>query len=742
MRKTKITRNIISVFLLCVFLGHALGVINLPLLDTLEQKAYDFRINLSTNNNVDERIVIVDIDEASLEEFGRWPWSRNKLAHLVDNLFDHYFVAVAGFDIIFAEPDLSSGLQVLDNLSKERLTNNSDYLEAIEEIRDELQYDTLFSKAINNRAVVLGYYFSQATNNDAINPVKKVLPEPALTVNDEINNIPFITAKDAGSNLAIFQKNALHGGFIDLPTVDEDGVIRKIPMLQKFNGALYESLSLAMVRAIMGFPELKLFIAEEYAGEALNLGLEQFELGGFSIPVDESGSALIPYRGPFGSFTYVSAKDVINKTVEVEKLEDTIVLIGTTAPGLLDIRSTPVQNIYPGVEVHANLIAGILDGNIKNNPAYIHGFQLVSLIIIWIVMTIVTFRPGVMVFIFSIGFLAALIIGTAFFAWDKHHLVLPIATKLVFIGVLLVYYLGYSYFIENRSKRQLTKVFRQYIPSELVDELGNQEGDYAIEGETREMTVLFADIRGFTSLSEHMQPKELTKLMNCYLTGMTQAIQIHRGTIDKYIGDAIMAFWGAPLSDKKHAELAIDGALEMLNQLQQLESEFKKNGWPILNIGIGITSGSMYVGNIGSKFRMSYTVLGDTVNLGSRIETLTKHYKVPIIVSEKTKQACPDHVFMEIDRVRVLGKVEPVTLYQPIGRKKVLDKNYKNLLSKHNIALEFYRDQSWEKAISLFSELLNETHSSLYQNYVERCMLFQQNPPPKYWDGVYSFISK
>ncbi len=609
-------------------------------------------------------------------------------------------------------------------------------------IRDDLEYDALFSKAIKDRAIVLGYYFSQATNNDASNSITKVLPKPVLTVNEETANIPFISANDVGSNLAIFQKNALHGGFIDLPTVDEDGVIRKIPMLQKYNDALYESLSLAMVRAIMGFPELELFIAEEYTGEATNLGLEQLKLGEFPIPVDESGSSLVPYRGPFGSFPYVSAKDVINKTIEIEKLEDAIVLIGTTAPGLLDIRSTPVQNIYPGVEVHANLIAGILDGNIKNKPAYIHGFQLVSLIIIWIVMTIVTSRPGVMLFVLSIGFLAVLIIGTAFYAWDKHHLVLPIATKLVFIAVLLFYYLGYSYFVENRSKRHLTKVFRQYIPSELVDELGNQDGDYAIEGETREMSVLFADIRGFTTLSEHMPPRELTRLMNCYFTGMTHAIQIHRGTIDKYIGDAIMAFWGAPLYDKKHAELAVDGALEMLNQLDQLESEFKKNGWPILSIGIGITSGSMYVGNIGSKFRMSYTVLGDTVNLGSRIEALTKYYKIPIVVSESTQQACPKHVFMEIDQVRVIGKVEPVTLYQPMGREDTLAANYRDLLSKHNIALKLYRDQKWVKAISLFNELLDETHSSLYQCYIDRCMLFQQTPPAKDWDGVYSFITK
>jgi len=742
MKKTRITRNILSVFLLCIFLGHALGIINLPLLDTLELKAYDYRVNLTTTSDVEERIVIIDIDEASLEEFGRWPWSRNKLAQLIDNLFDHYFVAVAGFDIIFAEPDLSSGLQVLDALGKARLISNSDYLKAVEEIRDELEYDTLFSKAITDRAVVLGYYFSQSSNKDAIRHETEVLPEPALIINDETNTIPFITANDVGSNLAVFQKNALHGGFIDLPTVDEDGVIRKIPMLQKYDGALYESFSLAMVRALMGFPKLKLFIAEEYAGETPNLGLEQFELGGFSIPVDESGSALIPYRGPFGSFTYVSAKDVINKTVEVEELEDTIVLIGTTAPGLLDIRSTPVQNIYPGVEIHANLIAGILDGNIKNNPAYIHGFQLVSLIIIWIVMTIITSRPGVMLFILSIGFLAALIIGTALYAWDKHHLVLPVATKLVFISVLLIYYLGYSYFVENRSKRQLTKVFRQYIPSELVDELGDQEDDYAIEGETREMTVLFADIRGFTSLSEHMQPKELTKLMNCYLTGMTQGIQMHRGTIDKYIGDAIMAFWGAPLHDKKHAALAVDGALEMLNQLHQLEPAFKKNRWPILTIGIGVTSGSMYVGNIGSKFRMSYTVLGDTVNLGSRIESLTKHYKIPIIVSENTKQACPDHVFMEIDRVRVIGKEEAVTIYQPIARENTLDSKVWGLLSKHDIALKLYRKQRWREAINLFGELFDETHSSLYQIYIERCMLFQQSSPPREWDGIYRVISK
>jgi adenylate cyclase len=620
MNKTSIIRQLLSFLLLALFLAHASNMVQIPLLATLERKAYDYRINLNHATEPDERIVIVDIDEKSLAEIGRWPWNRDVLATLVDNLYDHYDVAVTGFDVLFAEADTSSGLNVLEDMASKELRDNPQYLQALEERRASLKYDELFAQSLQERNVILGYFFTNNSGIEAIKPSSDDdLPDPIYLLDEQTRDIPFIQTSGYGANLPILQANAAHGGFIDLPTVDDDGVIRAIPVVQRHGDRLYESLSMAMVRSLLDFEPLQLQIAE-YQGEGSNLGLEKMSIGDFHVPVDERGVALVPYRGPYGSFPYVSAADVLNKTASMDTLEDAIILVGATAAGLLDVRSTPVQALYPGVEVHANLIAGILDSNIKENPAYVKGMLIIFLIVIWLMATLVFYFNNMLFSIISISSLLASTYFGGIYAWTDLNIVLPMATPLTFISLLFMYFLSYSYFVENRSKRQLARMFRQYIPPELVDELDGEVSDYGMEGETREMSVMFSDIRGFTSISEKLPPKELTRLMNAYLTGMTTAIQQERGTIDKYIGDAIMAFWGAPIADEKHAQRALEGSMEMLAQLETMQEEFDRQGWPPISIGVGINSGPMFVGNIGSEFRMSYTVLGDAVNLGARLE--------------------------------------------------------------------------------------------------------------------------
>lgn len=304
-------------------------------------------------------------------------------------------------------------------------------------------------------------------------------------------------------------------------------------------------------------------------------------------------------------------------------------------------------------------------------------------------------------------------------------------------------HMSYGFFIESRGKRQLAHLFGHYIPPELVDEMSESPEQYSLEGENREMTVLFSDVRGFTSISEGMDPKQLTQLMNALLTPMTRVIHKNRGTIDKYMGDAIMSFWGAPLADSEHARHALYAAMEMMDELKIMQEDFKQRGWPAVNIGIGLNTGDMNVGNMGSEFRMAYTVLGGAVNLGSRLEGLTKEYGVNIIVSESTKNAIPEFVFRELDLVRVKGKTEPVAIFEPIGHKNDLEKSVTSELTAYKKALMNFRAQSWDKAeLDFFNLNRASPERSLYQVYLDRVAIYRNEPPGVNWDGVFTHTTK
>jgi len=311
------------------------------------------------------------------------------------------------------------------------------------------------------------------------------------------------------------------------------------------------------------------------------------------------------------------------------------------------------------------------------------------------------------------------------------------------IVLIFMLHMTYGFFIESRGKRQLANLFGQYIPPELVDEMSESPQEYSLEGENREMTVLFSDVRGFTSISEGMDPRQLTQLMNALLTPMTRVIHKNRGTIDKYMGDAIMSFWGAPLADSEHARHALYAAMEMMGELKIMQQEFKQRGWPDVNIGIGLNTGNMNVGNMGSEFRMAYTVLGDAVNLGSRLEGLTKNYGVNIIVSETTRAEIPEFVFRELDLVRVKGKNEPVAIFEPIGHKNDLEKSVASELRSYKQALKNFRAQSWDKAEQDFFNLTRlDPDRLLYQVYLDRVAFYRSEPPGVDWDGVFTHTSK
>ncbi len=729
----------LSLIIVPVILLHITSIWPIDFIQRLENYAYDMRLKSTMPDTVDPRIVIVDIDEASLKQQGHWPWQRPKIAKMIDILFDHYKIDVMGFDIVFAEKDESSGLLQLEKLQRTDLKDNPNFEQALQRIRPTLMYDQIFADSLKNRRVVLGYYFRHDAQTNA---QTGMLPPPVLKKGSFVpGNVGAVIASGFSANLPLLQNAAASGGFFNAtPLVDPDGVFRRMSLLQMFDGQLYETLSLAMARLVTHEPRLELVYE---GGTSTSVALEFLKLGQRRIPIDVNVAALVPFRGRQGSFVYVSASDVLESKVSPDVLRGAIVLVGTTAPGLLDLRNVPMQDTYAGVELHANMIAGILDGYIKHRPPLVLGVEFTLLIVVGIALAVaLPMLSPLMATLTTLGTLAAMLVINVY-AWQMLNFILPLASGLILVGFLFVFNMSYGYFIDSRGKRMLAQLFGQYVPPELVDEMAKNPKAYSLEGSSRRMTVLFSDVRGFTTISEGLDPQQLTQLMNEFLTPMTHIIHHNRGTIDKYMGDAIMAFWGAPVTDEQHARHALLAALEMVAKLESLQGHFKSRGWPPIHIGVGINTGDMVVGNMGSEFRLAYTVMGDAVNLGSRLESLTKQYGVQIIVSEFTRDAVKDFAYRELDWVRVKGKDVPVKIYEPIGPTDQLNAQDQQELKLYKQALRLYRLQNWSQATIGFLELQRRyPQRKLYALYIERSEHFDKNPPPANWDGTFTFEHK
>ena len=727
-----------------LFLGDAAKFYHIGFVQFVDAKLYDYRLLLTMPRTPDERIVILDIDEKSLKEEGRWPWSRDKLAVLMDELFDHYGTAVVGFDVVFAEKDTSSGLDVLQELGRNQLKSVPQFQSVLTQIQPRLEYDELFASKIKGRKVVLGYFFTQS-GKGAEKSISGTLPDadfpPGTFKGRPIN---FVQFDSYGGNLPELQRNAASSGhFIQAP--DPDGVVRSVPMIAEYEGAYYESLSLAVVRTALGMPKLTLGYAtgkdKNYGGlEWLTLESTQ---GDLRIPVDNEVGTLVPYRGGRGTFKYISIADALHERVPVADLQNKIILVGTSASGLMDTRSTPVDTVYPGVEVHANMISGILNQSIKQNPPYVLGANVLLLLVIGVALAILLPILSAMYgTLLSAGvLLIEIVINGA--VWQYGNMALPLAGSLIMVAMLFALNMTYGYFTESRTKKQLAGLFGQYVPSELVDEMSKNPEQVSMDGESREMTILFSDVRGFTTISEGLEPKDLSLLMNEFLTPLSRVIYSHRGTIDKYMGDCIMAFWGAPLPDTRHAYHAVLSGLEMQRALKALQPQFRERGWPEIHIGVGINTGRVSVGNMGSEVRVAYTVMGDAVNLASRLEGITKEYGAGVLVGEGTKAEVPEFVYRELDLVRVKGKDKPVAIFEPLGLVGEVEQAVLDEVKLFQQALRMYRKQEWDRAeLQLFSLLKIAPNTKLYEVYAERVAHYRNNPPGENWDGVFIFKTK
>ena len=755
----RVLRALLLLATVLTALGHATGWRPLRFVTELDLAIADARLRAFMPRTADPRIVIVDIDEKSLAEIGRWPWPRDRLAALTDELFANQHAAVVGFDVVFAEPDTSSGLPVLDRLA----ATSPAVAAAIAPLRPALDFDARFARALQDRNVVLGYYLSNARDGRRTGVLPAPVFDAALL---QGKPIAFTHWDGYAANLPAFARVApIAGYFNNVP--DPDGLVRAVPLIAELDGQLYEPFALATYRVFTGGPRvLPGLPAERWLPGRYNaLQSVLLQQGGArssvmqAIPVDSQVQVQVPFRGPGGphggSFEYVSATDLLNHRIAPDHLRGKLVLLGSTAPGNYDQRATPVDEVYPGVEVHASLLSGLLDNRVPAQPDWASAAEVLQLLasaglLVWALPRLPAARGAQLA-----GGIGVLLVAINLWAYRAHDLLLPLASALLLTAMVYVGITVWGYIVEGRSRRSLARLFGTYVPPELVEEMARDPARYSMRAENRELTVMFCDMRNFTRVSELLAPEDVRGLVNSFFSTMTAAIREQRGTLDKYIGDAIMAFWGAPLPDAAHAANAARAAVAMTRRLAALNADLQLRGLPEIGLGIGLNTGTVCVGDMGSSMRRSYTVMGDAVNLASRIEALTRHYGVGVLVGENTRQTAgepaalaPGEVWrwVEVDRVRVKGKRQPVTLFTPASMPAECATAFDEEMRLWQLALTSYRLQHWSdmqaRLQGLLTAFADTPFAGLYRQLGERTDHYRATPPPADWDGAHTFDSK
>jgi adenylate cyclase len=544
-----------------------------------------------------------------------------------------------------------------------------------------------------------------------------------------------------GANLDALVQAAKRAGHFN-PRVDLDGVTRSIPLLQENDGMLYTSLTLGVLSLLAGDNAAVDF------GPAVTAGgrevTEALTVGPFKLPIDGRAQALVPFFGGRGTLPRVSVVDLLEGKVDPALLKGRVVVFGPIAAGLKDSRSTPVDNNQPGVELHASYLQGAITGHLPSRPYYTDAAVLSTLWLVGLIMLLGArrLRPGPFSLV-SIGALAAVVSGAGWL-WVQHRAVLPVALPLTQIATLFVGLNLLGYLFETRSKNAMNKLFGQYVPPELVGEMNENPAQYSMSAKSTELTVMFADVRGFTTLSEKMEPAALGELMNTLLTELSRVIRAdHLGTIDKYIGDCVMAFWGAPIDRPDHAAAATAAALDMQRALTALLPRLVVPEGAHIAVGIGLNTGKAVVGNMGSAYRMAYTVLGDTVNTASRLEGLTKAYGADIVVGPAVRAAAGDgFLWCELDWVRVKGRDTPLAIHEPLCRLEEADATLREQVARHEQALVDLRERRFQQALDTWTALQAQRPCKLHELWIERAQTYLAHPPAEGWDGVYTFETK
>ena len=705
------------------------------LIQRVEGMLYDIRLLATLSDDkrqFDENVIIIDIDEKSMREQGRYPWSRSKVSQLVEKLMAAG-VVVVGFDIFFSEDERNPVEQII--AKNKQLSPN--LINQIEQLSNSVDADEIFAKTLKNSEVVLGFLFDDTATTTGVLP-KNVIDWDLSTA--QKSEIPEYFS--ALGNISVIQSVASGAGFIN-SVPDRDGFIRKASLVLNYQGSLYPSLALEVARVYM----LSDSITAVTKSSNTTSWLQGVSFGKQLIPTNEKGQVIIPYKGTKYSFPYISATDVLNDRVNEDILEGAIAFVGTSAVGLADLRTTSVGVQYPGVEVHANVFESLIHPEILPvEPDTSLAIIFSLLIITGLILSITMAKQGQLV-ILAISLLSfALHIGANWYLWAELNTSLPLFQILLLIMLLTLYYSAAGFVNESYKRKYIKNMFNQYVPPAYIDKLLHENKGFDLKSERRIMSVLFADIRDFTTLSEQFTAEELSDFMQQYLTEVTGIIFNNQGTIDKYVGDMVMAFWNAPLDDENHAYNAVMTALSMITATEKLSVIFKEKNWPAVKIGVGISTGEMNVGDMGSTYRKAYTVLGDTVNLGSRIESLTKYYGVDILINEHTYHAVSKAGVLcrKIDIIKVKGKHQAVNVYQPIGLECEVDESIKAYLSLHTQAMSHYLAGNWSQAINLFEQLQKSTllTTIVYDIYLLRLSSLKGTAVDENWDGVFSHKDK
>ncbi|HXL12944.1 MAG TPA: adenylate/guanylate cyclase domain-containing protein [Bradyrhizobium sp.] len=712
----------------------AMRIADPPPVEELRVRTFDTFQLIDPRVKTARPVTIIDIDEKSLAKLGQWPWPRTRIADLIAGL-TRLGAVVIGFDIVFAEPDRlnpDAAADTIRNLDEETRTK----------LRALPSNDQIFADAMRRSRVVLGesglpYVLSEFDNT---------LPVTGLAMLGEAPQPFLLDFPGLLRNVHVLEQAAAGRGLFTIKP-ERDGIVRRVPMMMLAQGATMPSLSFELLRVATGTDTI--FIKADKAG------IKSIAVKGFEVPTDRNGQLWIHFARRDPSI-YVSASDVLEGRVAPERIARKLVLIGTSAVGLLDLKTTPIDPVMPGVEVHAQVLESALTRVVLSQPNYGIVVELCAAIVLGLL--VIAFAPlfGPISLVAVGGLFASLLVGTAWYFYSQHRLLIDFTYPLLSTTAIYLTLIFSSFVREQVQRRQIRSAFSRYLSPALVEQLGQAPEKLVLGGEEREMTIMFSDVRGFTTISESYKndPQGLTTLMNRFLTPLTNAILARKGTIDKYMGDAIMAFWNAPLDDKEHQLNACEAAVDMLERIEALnnqrEIEAKEGGHAFipLNVGVGLNTGVCVVGNMGSDLRFDYSVLGDSVNLASRLEGQSKEYGFPIIVGSKTALAVKDKfAILELDFIMVKGKNEPEVIYAIAGREDVAQSGgFQRLRNLTIEMLACYRNRDWEGALAAIEHgrRTDDAHAlkALYNLYETRIRFYQKNPPPPDWNGAYALLTK
>ncbi len=712
----------------------ALRVADFAPIEELRVRVFDTFQRVDPRVKTARPVTIVDIDEKSLAKFGQWPWPRTRIADMIISL-TQLGAAVIAFDVVFAEPD---------RLNPDAAAETMRYLDEVtrSKLRALPSNDQIFADAVRRSRVVLG----ETGLAQVITGLDKTLPVTGFAMLGGDPEHFMFDFPGLLRNVHALEVAAAGRGLITI-NPERDGIIRRVPMMLRAQGTTMPSLSFEVLRVLSSSPTI--LIRSEKAG------IRSIGVKGLELPTDRNGQLWVHYARNDPSI-YVSAADLLSGDVAPDKIARKLVLIGTSAVGLNDIKTTPVSPAMPGVEIHAQVLEAALTKSLLAQPPFGPLLEFGAALVLGIL--VIAFAPqfGPVTLVAVGALFATLLVGTSWYFYTQHRLLVDFTYPLMSTTAIYLALIFFSFVREQAQRRQIRSAFGQYLSPALVEQLAQSPEKLVLGGEEREMTIMFSDVRGFTTIAESYKsnPQGLTALMNRFLTPLTNAILARKGTIDKYMGDAIMAFWNAPLDDREHQVNACEAALDMLERIDVLNKEREieaQNGghrYIPINVGVGLNTGICVVGNMGSNLRFDYSVLGDSVNLASRLEGQSKEYGFPIIVGSKTALAVKEKfAILELDFIMVKGKKEPEVIYAIAGREDTANSGRFQRL--RNLTIEMlacYRNRDWEGALAAIERGRRTDDAGalelLYSLYETRILGYRESPPPEDWNGAFALLTK